>query len=847
MFGSRVDEEVSNSGVLGVAIKTVVDNMSREETTGKRDSMRWIDEEVLEKIQCRKTASRTHRKVRKEHGEGSEEQKIAWEKYLEAKKQAHQTKMAKMREVDATVMQEIKRSDNKTRDLWKHIRNKLDRGKKQNSRECLNKLTKPNGEEITEEEDIKTEINRVWGDLFCKESIAVVGIDKEKILGGLDELKDVDEEEIQHVIDKLKNGKAVGEDDIAGEYLKALKTVSRDQLRTEINNVFRGGPVPVSWKRTRVLLIPKGPEQDNIKNYRPIAIMSVICKLAMMILRNRLDKIVEDTNFLGDIQGGFRKKRRTEDNLYILERTIETVKYRKKRIFLGFLDLEKAYDKVNRNKLFDVLRRYGIGERFVEVIEKVYTGSEVKFVWNKIETEWVETRSGVRQGCPLSPLLFNIYIREVGTKIETSGLGVKFPIISENEAIEQWMQLAGLMYADDIVLIAESGEEIQELFCILDEVAKEYGLSFSEKKSKVLRIAEECKDDTWKLNGKEIGEATGYKYLGVQVKGGLMGGIDAMEDRLKECRKVVGMIKFASNRSGDKLIFGREAWKGIAVSKLMYGCGAIAGELKHIKCMDGMQNQMGRWLWSSGQNVSNALIRGEIGWSTFKEREAKVKLDWFRRIIFEEGPVSKIGRATVAELGTVSKWWRRVDEIADMIGLGDLMNLIALKRVNTDGLNRLGMDSSEKEWIAKINKCVETWGQIKWRESMGNSIEMEEYRNWKSIPALEEYANGSEAARIRMLLRGGYLPLRGNEKFGWRNRNTLCRCGEVETVEHWIFQCDIYRSVRRQWNFFLEVGGSNIMNILKGYSTDKEISEKGLKFLGSMWNLRKSNENNRND
>ena len=130
-----------------------------------------------------------------------------------------------------------------------------------------------------------------------------MGVEKESTLNGLDELEDVDEEELNQVINRLKNGKAVGEDDIAGEYLKALTTVSREQLRIEINS---GGPVPVSWKRSRVLLIPKGPGKENIKNYRPIAIISVVCKVAMMILRNRLNKIIEDTNFLGDIQGVIR-------------------------------------------------------------------------------------------------------------------------------------------------------------------------------------------------------------------------------------------------------------------------------------------------------------------------------------------------------------------------------------------------------------------------------------------------------------------------------------------------------------------------------------------------------------
>ena len=68
-----------------------------------------------------------------------------------------------------------------------------------------------------------------------------MGVEKESTLNGLDELEDVDEEELNQVINRLKNGKAVGEDDIAGEYLKALTTVSREQLRIEINSVFMGG------------------------------------------------------------------------------------------------------------------------------------------------------------------------------------------------------------------------------------------------------------------------------------------------------------------------------------------------------------------------------------------------------------------------------------------------------------------------------------------------------------------------------------------------------------------------------------------------------------------------------
>ena len=75
---------------------------------------------------------------------------------------------------------------------------------------------------------------------------------------------------------------------------------------------------------------------------------------------------------LGEIQCGVRRGRRTEDNLFMLERLIEMVKGRKEEIFLAFLDMEKAYDRVNRKKLFEVMRCYGVHEKLVRLIERKY-------------------------------------------------------------------------------------------------------------------------------------------------------------------------------------------------------------------------------------------------------------------------------------------------------------------------------------------------------------------------------------------------------------------------------------------------------------------------------------------
>ena len=88
-----------------------------------------------------------------------------------------------------------------------------------------------------------------------------------------------------------------------------------------------------------------------------------------------------------------------------------------------------------------------------------------------------------------------------------------------------------------------------------------------------------------------------------------------------EANGVIDMIKYAAKRSGNKYVIGREGWKGIAVSKLMYGCGALAWYQNECDDLEVIHNDMGRWLWTECRNVRNELIRGETGWITFEERE----------------------------------------------------------------------------------------------------------------------------------------------------------------------------------------------------------------------------------
>ena len=210
-------------------------------------------------------------------------------------------------------------------------------------------------------------------------------------------------------IKKMKENKAADESGEIAEYLKALEVEEVEKLKGLMNSLLNGADIPKERKESRVKLLHKGRRTDALKTYRPIAIINITCKLCMLTVRERIDKWTEDSGMLGEIQGGFRRGRRTEVNLFImLERLIEVVKGRKEEIFVAFLDMEKAYDRVNRKKLFEVMRCYGVHEKLVRLIERIYDGSLVKFELEEVTTGWCKSDSGVRHGCPLSPLLFNI-------------------------------------------------------------------------------------------------------------------------------------------------------------------------------------------------------------------------------------------------------------------------------------------------------------------------------------------------------------------------------------------------------------------------------------------------------
>ena len=314
---------------------------------------------------------------------------------------------------------------------------------------------------------------------------------------------------------------------------------------------------------------------------------------------------------------------------------------------------------------------------------------------------------------------------------------------------------------------------------------------------------------------------------------------------------VLGMIKFTSNRSGSRFIVGREGWKGIVVSKLMFGCGALAWFQSECNALDVMQNEMGRWLWQL-ENVRNELIRGETGWSTFSEREAKAVSDWLLRMIFNRSVISEIGNACLVELGGKSRWWARCRHVCGKFGLDDLVNVTWLGDISVKGLENLGLNLDYKEWRKQMHEKIESSGRDTWRKGFNEeSMREREYMEKKSQPRYEKYVREIMGARVRLMLRGGCLQVRGDEKMRWKYECDKCVCGEVESETHVLFNCEQYERERNEWRAKCtgSMGQGNQgseLSDMKGYmKQDGDMEKSTLRYMGAIWSKGLRNERNR--
>ena len=172
---------------------------------------------------------------------------------------------------------------------------------------------------------------------------------------------------------QLKDHKAEGMDQLTNEMLKAAGPMARGLIRRLFNNVLSSGRNPSEWKVGDVILALKWPLDTDISNYRPITLISCLSKLLTKIMAERLSRAAESAGILGDQQNGFRAGRCCADNIFILNSVLDFNKSKRLQSYILFVDLQEAYDKVDRLILFSKLDQMNFPQVFIKYLKDYYT------------------------------------------------------------------------------------------------------------------------------------------------------------------------------------------------------------------------------------------------------------------------------------------------------------------------------------------------------------------------------------------------------------------------------------------------------------------------------------------
>ena len=307
--------------------------------------------------------------------------------------------------------------------------------------------------------------------------------------------------EVEKAVHKLKLEKSPGPDGITSEMIIAAKSVLLPSLTTLFNNMLDDEMIPDKMAdATMTLLFKKGSPCD-VKNYRPVSLLSMVYKLFTSILGERMLEIL-DSNQPAE-QAGFRKTFSTLDHIQAVGDLIERAGEYKIPLFLVFIDFEKAFDSVEHDAVWSAMYNQGVPAKLIRTIHHAYTNSEVnvKAAGGNIR---IDVKKGVRQGDTISPALFSAVIEAVMRTMNWDQKGINI----------NGSRLTNLRYADDIVLMAQSGREMQEMLNDLREAGKEVGLKINIRKTVALANRRQVPLD---IDGTRLQYKEEMIYLGQRI------------------------------------------------------------------------------------------------------------------------------------------------------------------------------------------------------------------------------------------------------------------------------------------------------------------------------------------
>ena len=219
--------------------------------------------------------------------------------------------------------------------------------------------------------------------------------------------------EVEAAVQLLKKGKSAGVDNISAELVQAGGEDVITALMTICNKIWQTGEWPTPWTQTLFITLLKQGNLQQCQNYRTIILISHSSKVMLKITLNRLKP--QAKKVIAEEQAGFRAGGSTTEQIFNLRILCEKYLQHQQDLHHVFIDVKKAFDRVWHAALWATMKKYNISTNLIQVIKNLYYKATSAVLFNSSIEDWFRTTAGVRQGCLLSPTLFNIFPERIMT------------------------------------------------------------------------------------------------------------------------------------------------------------------------------------------------------------------------------------------------------------------------------------------------------------------------------------------------------------------------------------------------------------------------------------------------
>ena len=557
----------------------------------------------------------------------------------------------------------------------------------------------------------------------------------------------------------------------------------RPEVVNKLFNALLKNPVSIDkWKISMISPVHKTGSKINPDNYRAISLLSCFSKFFFAILNLRLTKFAIEQKIFSRSQLGFLSGCRTSDALLILHNLIDFYCKKKNQYIFGcFVDFQKAFDSVPRHLIFQKLLNHNINGKFYDCLVSMYTQDTACIKIGDTITAPFSTNQGVRQGCILSPTLFNIFLSDLQDITEKENCD---PV-----EMHEGMNLGCLIWADDLLLLSKSEAGLKNMLTALNSYTIKNGMTLNIKKTKVMifnKGGRHIRRDIHFGNNK-IETTRQYKYLGFMVtpSGEITTGLKDLKDRalraFMKLKNKLGItfrkhpfvsLKLFKTLVEPILLYASDFW---GILKLPQNNPIENVFLSFCKQLLGVQKQT--------TNIGVLFELGQIPLSLLAQKNS-IK-NWVRIVTKTKCNDNVIKSYENAALKKLT-WSTRIENTLSEIGMREQF-MVKDKNTHSKAFQRLKdiFHQGSFSEIQREGSKLRTYRLLK--TSLGYEQYLSEIHNVEQRTALTKLRLSNHPLMIE---KGRHLKIERNARFC-----PFCP-NKVEDEKHFLLECKPFSSIR---------------------------------------------------